>query len=239
MKYTSVSEMLGDARGALQLSNGSVKVSDPQRFREQILDRLAWSAVFGDDDVKGAARWLIWEAAWELGVKSASIDSLYQARSQGAYENATVPAINVRGAAYDLARAVVRAAMKKNVGPFIFELARSEMGYTDQSCDEFATVVTAASIREGYKGPIFIQGDHYQANAKRYAADPEKEIEGLRKLAREAIAAGYGNIDIDTSTLVDLSFPTLDEQQKHNYERAAEVSALIRKLEPLLGPGEG
>lgn len=232
MQYTSVSELLGDARDALQLSNGGVRVIDAPRFREQVLDRLAFSAVFGDAEVQPAARWLIWEVAWELGVRSASIDSLYQARARGEYEGVTVPAINVRGSAYDLARSVVRAAMRKNVGPFIYELARSEMGYTEQTCDEFATVVTAASIREGYSGPIFIQGDHYQANAKRYTADPDKEIEALRKLAREAIAAGYGNIDIDTSTLVDLGPETLDEQQRHNYERSAELAALIRAHEP-------
>jgi fructose-bisphosphate aldolase, class II len=231
VQYTSVSDLLTQTRSCLQI-NGGVTVSDPQRFRNEVLDRLTFSAVFGDDDVKAAARWLIWEAGWALGVKSASIDSLYQARARDAYTGATVPAMNVRGAAYDLARAIVRAAMKKNVGPFIFELARSEMGYTRQTCDEFATVVTAASIREGYVGPIFIQGDHYQANAKNYAADPEKEIDGLRRLIREAVAAGYGNIDIDTSTLVDLTPASLDEQQRHNYERSAELAALIRQIEP-------
>jgi fructose/tagatose bisphosphate aldolase len=232
VQYSSVSELLTDVRSTLQLKSGGVAVSDAKRFREQVLDRLAHSAVFGNDDVKEAARWLIWESAWELGVKSASIDTLYQARSRGEYEGATVPAINVRGAAYDLARSIVRAAMRKNVGPFIFELARSEMGYTEQSCAEFATVVTAASIREGYQGPIFIQGDHYQANAKKYAENAEKEIDGLRKLSLEAIAAGYGNIDIDTSTLVDLSHSTLDEQQRANYEGAADVATLIRRHEP-------
>src|SRR5918912_296893 len=105
------------------------------------------------------------------------------------------------------------------------------MGYTGHTCEEYSTVVTAASIREGHVGPIFIQGDHYQANAKRYQADPDKEIEGLRKLALEAIAAGYGNIDIDTSTLVTLDPETVDEQQRHNYERSAEIAALIRKNE--------
>jgi fructose/tagatose bisphosphate aldolase len=232
MTYASVPELLAATRPTVQLDNGDVTISDPRRFREELLDPLTQAAVFGSDEVKEAARWLIWEAAWGLGVKSASIDSLYQARARGEYEGATVPAINIRGSAYDLARAVVRAAMNKNVGPFIFELARSEMGYTDQNCHELATVVTAASIREGYVGPIFIQGDHYQANAKRYQDDPEKEIDGLRALIREAIAAGYGNIDIDTSTLVDLGPETLDEQQKHNYERAAELSGLIRRLEP-------
>jgi fructose/tagatose bisphosphate aldolase len=232
VKYTSVSDLLADAQGCVRLDNSKLAVADAERFRSQILDRLTYSAVFGDEDVKQAARWIIWEAAWELGVQSASIDNLYQVRSRGEYEGVTVPAINVRGMAYDSARSVVRAVLNKKVGPFIFELARSEMGYTDQNCDEYATVVTAATVREGFTGPIFIQGDHYQANAKKYAADPEQEIEGLRKLVRQAVAAGYGNIDIDTSTLVDLSFPTLDEQQRHNYERCAELAALIRDLEP-------
>src|SRR5438034_1214709 len=36
---------------------------------------------------------------------------------------------------------------------------------------------------------------------------------------------------IDSSTLVDLSKPTRDEQQRENYRRAAELTALIRSLE--------
>jgi fructose/tagatose bisphosphate aldolase len=56
--------------------------------------------------------------------------------------------------------------------------------------------------------------------------------EEIRKACRDAIAAGYRNIDIDSSTLVDLSQPTVDEQQKVNYTRAAELTALIRELEP-------
>ena len=53
----------------------------------------------------------------------------------------------------------------------------------------------------------------------------------IRKACRDAIAAGYRNIDIDSSTLVDLSHPTLDAQQHENYMRAAELTALIRSLE--------
>jgi fructose/tagatose bisphosphate aldolase len=232
MKYASVSEMLDAVRGALQLANGGVTVTNPDLLRDELIDRLAHTAVFGDADTRAAARWLIWKAAWEVGVKNASIDSLYRARSRGEYDRITVPAVNVRGMAYDTARALVRAAKAKNCGAFIFELARSEMGYTEQTCDEYAAVVTAASIREGHVGPIFIQGDHYQANAGRYTADPEKEIEGLRQLVRDAVAAGYGNIDIDTSTLVTLEPEKLADQQYHNYTRTAELATLIRQLEP-------
>ncbi|MGH7584443.1 MAG: class II fructose-bisphosphate aldolase, partial [Gemmatimonadales bacterium] len=38
--------------------------------------------------------------------------------------------------------------------------------------------------------------------------------------------------DVDTSTLVDLSQPTLDEQQRTNYERAAEITEFIREHQP-------
>src|SRR5829696_1063678 len=232
MKYASVSEMLDAIRGAVQIANGGVTVSNADLLRSEYIDRLAHTAVFGDAETAAAARWIIWKAAWQVGVKSASIDDLYQARARGEYDRITVPAVNVRGMAYDTAKALVRAAKAKNCGAFIFELARSEMGYTEQNNEEFATVVTAASIREGLTGPIFIQGDHYQANAGRYKADADKEIEGLRTLIRDAVTAGYGNIDIDTSTLVTLEPEKLVDQQFHNFTRTAELATLIRQLEP-------
>lgn len=231
MTFASVQELIQGTSQAIQL-NGGLRVKDPSALRGETIDRLVHTAVFGEGEVRDAARWLIWEVGWEVGVKSASIDPLYQARAREDYNNLTVPAINVRAMAYDFARAIVASARRRNVGAFIFELAKSEMGYTNQDCDEFATVMMAASIKEGHTGPIFIQGDHYQADAKKYKTDPQGVIDGLKKLIRQAIAAGYGNIDIDTSTLVDLSFPTLAEQQRHNYERCAELAAEIRQNEP-------
>ncbi|MBV9134109.1 MAG: aldolase, partial [Chloroflexi bacterium] len=231
MTFASVQELVQGTRQAIEL-NGGVKVKDPTALRGDIIDRLIHTAVFGQGDVRESARWLIWEIGWAAGIRSASIDSLYQARSRDEYSATTVPAINVRAMAYDFARAIVASAKRRKVGAFIFELARSEMGYTDQTCDEFATVMMAAAIKEGHTGPIFIQGDHYQADAKKYATDPDAVIDGLKQLIRQAIAAGYGNIDIDTSTLVDLSFPSLAEQQRHNYERCAELASLIRDLQP-------
>lgn len=232
MGYSSLNDLLADVRSCLKFEQGTVRVTDAAELRNRVIDRLVYAAVFGSDEVKEAARWIIWQAAWEVGVQPASIDSLYQARARGEYESATVPAVNVRAMAWDVSRALVRAAHAKKVGPFIFELAKSEMGYTHQKPGEYATVVTAASIKEGHQGPIFIQGDHFQASAKSYGKDPEAEIEGLRQLIREAVTAGFLNIDIDTSTLVDLSFPTLDEQQRTNYERCAELAKLVRDLEP-------
>ncbi len=151
---------------------------------------------------------------------------------QKAYANATAPAINVRGLTYDAARTIFRAARANDAKIVLFELARSEMSYTEQRPSEYASAVLAAAIKEGHRGPVFIQGDHYQINAKKYAADPESELRGLRELAVEAIAAGYYNIDIDASTIVDLSLPTVVEQQTLNARHTAEMTRVIREAQP-------
>ena len=143
-----------------------------------------------------------------------------------------MPAINVRMIAYDTARAVFRAAWARKAGAILIEIARSEIAYTEQRPAEYVAVMIGAALREGYDLPLFIQGDHCQVNAKKYAGDPEAEVGEVKKLIAEEVAAGFYNIDVDTSTLVDLSFPTLDEQQRANYERAAEITAFIRGLEP-------
>src|SRR4030095_1431328 len=120
-----------------------------------------------------------------------------------------------------------------NAGALIFEIARSEIGYTEQRPHEYAAVVIAAALREGFGGPVFIQGDHVQTNAKKYnSPDRDEEIDALRALIKEEIAAGFYNIDIDTSTLVDLSKPTLAEQQEVNITLAADFATFIRKHEP-------
>jgi fructose/tagatose bisphosphate aldolase len=135
--------------------------------------------------------------------------------------------------AYDTARAVIRSARKLSAGAFIFEIARSEIGYTEQRPHEYTAIVLAAALREGFAGPIFIQGDHVQTNAKKYnSPDRDKEVAALRALIKEEIASGFYNIDIDTSTLVDLSKPTLAEQQEVNVTLAADFAAFIRATEP-------
>src|SRR6516165_4895867 len=198
------------------------------------IDTLAWSAVFGATaDDRGKARFEIRKRAAEAGIRPASIHDLYMAMGRGEAGGFTVPAINVRAMSYDTARAVIRAAKKLNAGAFIFEIARSEIGYTEQRPHEYAAVVLGAALREGFAGPIFIQGDHVQTNAKKYnSPDRDKELEGLRALIKEEIAAGFYNIDIDTSTLVDLDKPTLDEQQATNVTLAADFTTFIRSVEP-------
>src|SRR5690349_3903234 len=193
---------------------GRVNVSRDGALTSEKMDTLVRSAVFGDADERDYARWLIWEIGQAVGVRAGSIQDLYMARGRGEVHGFTVPAINVRGAAYDTARAIFRVAKKMNAGAFLLEIARSEIAYTDQRPAEYVAVMLAAALREGFRGPVFIQGDHFQVNAKKYKVDAKAEVDAVKALAREAIPAGFYNIDVDTSTLVDLSKPNHSEQQR-------------------------
>jgi fructose/tagatose bisphosphate aldolase len=228
-----VHKLTGPFQGGVAVSaEGAVTVPKPKSLEGDAMDQLVRAAVFGDDATKDVARWLLWEIGQEVGVKPASIHDLYIARGRGEVGGFTVPAINIRGLVYDSARALFRAAQRRTAGAMLIEIARSEISYTDQRPAEYVAVLLAAALREGFRGPLMVQGDHCQVNAKKYATDPEGEVGAVKALIKEEIAAGFYNIDVDTSTLVDLSQPNLDEQQRTNYERAAEITALIRELEP-------
>jgi fructose/tagatose bisphosphate aldolase len=228
----SVANLLSRLDGVARIDDGRFVVDDEARFRDEAIRDLAWTAVFSEHEATvDATRWIVWEASQALGARSASIHELYMARARGEVAGFTVPAINVRAQTFDMARTIFEAADNADVGAFILELARSEQTYTYQRPIDYATAVLAGAIAAGWQGPVFIQGDHYQFNAKKYAADPESMTEEIRRACRLAIEAGYHNIDIDSSTLVDLSKSTLDEQQHENYLRAAELTALIRSLE--------
>jgi fructose-bisphosphate aldolase, class II len=218
--------------GAVEPAGDAVKVNTPARLQSEATDKLVWQAVFGAGPERDAARWLLWELGQATGVRPASIAGLYFARGRGECGGFTVPAINVRMLAYDTGRAIFRAARKRDGGAILIEIARSEIAYTDQRPAEYVAVMIGAALREGWTLPIFIQGDHCQVNAKKYQADAKAEVGEVKKLIAEEVGAGFYNIDVDTSTLVDLSRPTLLEQQRLNYEHAAEITHFIREREP-------
>ena len=233
MIYENNDQLKKGCESILAYDGGDVRVLNESRFQEKLIDDLIHTVVFSlDPNTQEAAGFLIRRGAAALGILPASIQSLYMALGRKELGGFTVPAINIRGITYDVAQAVFRAAIKGNVGPFLFEIARSEIGYTKQRPQEYTCAVMAAAVKSGWRGPVFLQGDHFQINAKKFAADAEKETEAVKNLIREAIVAGFYNIDIDTSTLVDLSQPTIKDQQRTNYTLASELTALIRDLEP-------
>jgi len=197
------------------------------------IDTLVERAVFApEEEIREEHRWEIRKQASVLGIFPASIQGLYEAAGRGLYQGITVPAINIRGLTYQVARAVFRAASKHKVGAFIFEIARSEIGYTKQKPGEYAVCVLAAAVKEGFRGPVFLQGDHFQVNAGKYGSEPGKELKAIEDLIRESVDAGFLNIDVDASTLVDLEQQGLDKQQERNYLVTANMTRFIRSIEP-------
>ncbi len=233
MIYQDKNELQKRCAKIIAIDDNDVRILDDVKLKNELIDDLIQTVVFSADEAtREIACWLIRRAGAVLGILSSSIQSLYEAMGREEVKGFTVPAINIRGITYETAQAVFRAAIKGNVGPVIFEIARSEIDYTKQRPVEYTCAVMAAAIKTGYRGPVFLQGDHFQINAKKFAADAAKETQAVKNLIWEAIEAGFYNIDIDTSTLVDLSKPTVREQQKTNYSLAAELTTMIRDLEP-------
>ena len=166
MLFNNQNEINQSLEGIASRDNGDLIINDAEKLRGDILDQLVLNAAINPaPDVKGFSRYILKSAALELGIVPSSIQGLYEARGRGEVKGFTVPALNIRGLPYELCRAIFRTALKSEAGAFIFELAKSEMGYTFQKPQELSAVILGAAIKEGYKGPVFIQGDHFQVNA--------------------------------------------------------------------------
>ena len=226
-----MADVLAKLKDCISISDGRVQVKDADSLRG-LMDDLIYEAVFNPDEekIKGLQR-LVIEIAKQMGAVPASIQSLYEEMGKN-YPGFTVPAINIRGLTYDTAKTIFRKAIEKNAGALIFEIARSEIGYTKQRPLEYSAAVLAAAVKEGFIGPVFIQGDHFQLVRRYYLEDPKPETDYVKGLIKEAIDAEFYNIDLDTSTLVDLDKKDLKEEQRPNFEAAAELAAYIREIEP-------
>jgi fructose/tagatose bisphosphate aldolase len=231
MVYKEEREIFGE--GIIKEEDGRVVICDEESFRKKVIDNLVETIILGEDPrIKKICYWVAYESALQLGLIPSSIQGLYEAKGKGEVNGFTVPAINLRTLTFDLARAVFRSAKKINAGAFIFEIAKSEIGYTDQHPLEYTSIILLAGMKENFKGPVFIQGDHFQIKAKNFLENREVEIDKLKELIKEAIEASFYNIDIDSSTLVDLSKSTIDEQQKLNYQVCALFTKFIRSIQP-------
>lgn len=162
---------------------------------------------------------------WEKGLYPASIAPVYQALGSGKLAAMTIPAFNVRGLTYPLARAIWRAAMEAKSGPIIFELAPSESSGCDQTFEEYAAMVMAAAFKEGYRGPVFLQGDHF-------SLENAEDLSNLEKLAVQVIESGFYQIDIDGSHLFDENASELTGFHQPNAQGTAQLIKSIRSQQP-------
>ena len=197
------------------------------------IEALVYASVFNPSEgERNIARHEIRMLAKQQGIYSASIHDIYMKYGKGELSGFTVPAFNVRNLTYDFSKLLFRLLKEKKVGYAIFEIARGEVTYTGQTHDEYVTSVLAAAIAEEWTGPVYIQADHTQFSAEKYTTDPKGQEEILKKFIKSAVDAGFYNIDIDASTLVDLTKTDLKEQQKENAHMTAVLTDYIREIEP-------
>ncbi|HTU01544.1 MAG TPA: class II fructose-bisphosphate aldolase [Candidatus Sulfotelmatobacter sp.] len=232
MENCSLHRLVSDLRALGCTGGPSPALPAGARPSAETLDRWARAAALGEPAVRPAAIWAIRQAAGAAGLAPASIQALYAARGRGEWGGRTVPALNLRGWTYATCCAAFRAARKMETALVVFEQALGEAIYAKQTPAEYTAGVLAAALREGHQGPVFLQADHDQVNAAAYVANPAQEIQRLTGVIREQVAASFFNVDIDASTVVDLSRPTLVEQQRHNAELTARFTRLVREVEP-------
>ncbi|HWU40558.1 MAG TPA: class II fructose-bisphosphate aldolase, partial [Candidatus Acidoferrum sp.] len=232
METIAVPDLIADLRALGFSSKPTIGLPDGRRPPDDALDRWARAAALGEPHIRDVAIWAIRESARANGLIPASIQGLYAARGRGEWGGRTVPAMNLRGWTYQTSRAAFRAAKKLDASLLIFEQALVESHYAKQSPAEYTAAILAAAMREGHSGPIFLQADHDQVSSSNYAKDPAQEIQRISDVVRNQVAASFLNIDIDASTVVDLSLPTLREQQRLNAELTVEFTRLVRELEP-------
>jgi len=229
--YTDESELL--TTGIVSIEGDEVAILDENNFLNSFLDNIAATlAVTGDDVLRRICNMIAHKAASKYGIYPASVQGLYTAMGKGEAKGFTLPALNIRTMTYETARMVFRCANETNASAFIFEIAISEIIYSRQRPMEYSSIILLAAIKEKYRGPVFFQGDHFQIKPAHYSKGLETGLKPIRDLIAEAINAGYYNIDIDSSTLVDLSCHSVEEQQKANFEICAYLTKFIRSIEP-------
>src|SRR5687767_4475559 len=93
----SISQLLRSLEGSAHVDDGRLVVDSEAALRDAGIRAAVWSATFSTErEVIDAARWIIWQAAHQLGATSWSIHDLYMARGRGEVGGFTVPAVNLR-----------------------------------------------------------------------------------------------------------------------------------------------
>jgi hypothetical protein len=236
MKFSDKENIKQSLKGIVKVvSEKEIKIINESKLRDRLIDQLVFEATFNSDkEVVDLRRQLIKNIAIKEGIVLSSVYEYYKKKARD-NRKVTIPAINVRGMTYNTGRAIFEAAIKDKVSALILEIAKSEIEYTGQRPAEYETSILAAAIKEGYQDPLFLQANHFQINVNNYKEDPVKEREKIKKFIREAIEAGFYQIDLDMSTLVDWSKTDYDAQQKTNYKETALLTAYVRDLEKEFG----
>ncbi len=116
----------------------------------------------------------------------------------------------------------IMMAAKELDAAVMFEIAKSEIGYTAQNPKQFADMVIRTAEELEFNQPYAIHGDHITIKKN----TPEDVAAG-EKLIKDEIAAGFTSFAIDASHNFDIDAPTVAEQLADNIEITSKLAKLI------------
>jgi len=137
-------------------------------------------------------------------------------------KNVIVMAANIR--IQHTLRGIMEAAKEMDAA-MLFEIAKSEVGYTDQQPEEYARFCRQVAREIDFNTPYCIHGDHTTVSENTPAA-----IASAEDLIRKEVEAGFTSFAIDASHNFDLNAKTTRGQLADNIEITIRLAKLIEKL---------
>ena len=235
MTFESVKEMTDAVKPAATVLSDRVSVTNAAAVTGDLVDRLVWTAVFGADaELRGTARWIVRSLAAAAG-HPAGVDP------RPVHGDGPRRRRRLHGAGDQRARDGLRHGARGH--PRGEEAERRRVHLRDRALGDRLHRAAAARVRgRRARRRRCAKASPARCSSRAITSRPTRRSTtapsatrswtALRALIKEEIAAGFYNIDIDTSTLVDLDKATLAEQQEVNVNLAADFTAFIRKHEP-------
>jgi fructose/tagatose bisphosphate aldolase len=193
--------------------------------------QFAWlkSLILGNLGEKKRVYRKLLKLAEKQGINLASSKELYQRRKRLG-ESMVIPAFNLRGLTFELAEGIFQAAKELKTDFFIFEIARSELNYTQQHPYGYAGLILAAALNSAWQKSVYLQADHLQINPERYGHTLIKEIHLVKKLLKAYLKAGFLSLDLDCSALNNLQEKTPALLLKANLKASLKLLRYLNLL---------
>jgi len=134
-------------------------------------------------------------------------------------KNCIVMAANIR--IQPCIQGIMEAAMEKRAC-VMFEIAKSEIGYTGQSPAELFRAITEKAEDLKFDVPYAIHGDHIGVKST-----SEADVGAAADLIKAELAAGFTSFAIDASHIFDPDKPTEREQLAGNIEVTTKLAKMI------------
>ena len=213
----SPADLIASLTGAAHVAGGRLVIDHEARFRSQAAADLAWTAAFTEDDPTAeAARWIVWEASQALGgvvrEHPRPVSRPRPRRGPRVHRSGDQhPWTDLRHGA-DVLRGRRGRRRRRDL-----EIARSEIRTPSSGRGTMRRSCSRARSRTAGGAPCSSRATTSRSTPRSSRPTPRRdEPSSGAPPARDR--RGLRNIDINPSTLVDLSKADLEEQQRNNYE---------------------